>query len=170
MPLAGRRVLVTRAAHQAGKLSDALRAVGAEPVEVPVLEIRPPASFDPLDRALHQLDRYDWLILTSANTVRAMADRSEQLGVAFTQPETLKVAAVGEATAEAVRKTGFEVTFVPASYVAESLIEGLAGQIAGQRILLAFFHVLGHFAEGCGQIKFTCDRILGRQAQLIEYK
>ena len=135
--LAGRRVLVTRAAHQAGKLSDALRAVGAEPVEVPVLEIRPPASFDPLDRALRQLDRYDWLILTSANTVRAMADRSEQLGVAFTQPETLKVAAVGEATAEAVRKIGFEVTFVPASYVAESLIEGLAGQLAGQRILLA---------------------------------
>lgn len=135
--LAGRRVLVTRAAHQAGKLSDALRALGAEPVEVPVLEIRPPASFDPLDRALRQLDRYDWLILTSANTVRALADRSEQLAVAFTQPETLKVAAVGEATAAAVRKIGFEVTFVPASYVAESLIEGLAGQLAGQRILLA---------------------------------
>ena len=56
LTLAGRRVLVTRAAHQAGKLSDGLRALGAEPVEVPVLEIRPPASFEPLDAALHQLD------------------------------------------------------------------------------------------------------------------
>ena len=57
VPLSGRRVLVTRATHQAGKLSEGLRAVGAEPVEVPILEIRPPASFDALDRALRQLER-----------------------------------------------------------------------------------------------------------------
>jgi len=54
--LAGRRVLVTRAAHQAGKLSDGLRRLGAVPVEVPVLEIRPPQSLEPLDAALRQLD------------------------------------------------------------------------------------------------------------------
>ena len=80
LPLSGRRVLVTRAAHQAGKLSEGLRALGAEPVEVPVLEIRPPASFDPLDRALRQLNRYDWLILTSANTVMALAEPGRGTG------------------------------------------------------------------------------------------
>ena len=74
LPLAGRRVLVTRAVRQAGKLSDALRALGAEPVEVPVLEIAPPADLAPLDSALRSLDSYDWLILTSANTVRAVVD------------------------------------------------------------------------------------------------
>ncbi len=57
--LADKRVLVTRAAHQAGKLREGLRALGVEPVEVPLLEIRPPASFDPLDRALRSLDSYD---------------------------------------------------------------------------------------------------------------
>jgi len=72
LPLAGRRVLVTRAAHQASKLSEGLRALGAEPVEVPVLEIQPPADLAPLDRALRALDLYDWLILTSANTVRRL--------------------------------------------------------------------------------------------------
>ena len=51
LALAGRRVLVTRALHQAGKLSEGLRALGAEPVEVPVLEIRPPESFAALDAA-----------------------------------------------------------------------------------------------------------------------
>jgi uroporphyrinogen-III synthase len=76
LPLAGRRVLVTRAAHQAGKLSEGLRALGVEPVEVPVLEIRPPASFEPFDAALRQLDSYDWLILTSANAVRALVERA----------------------------------------------------------------------------------------------
>ena len=55
LPLAGKRVLVTRALHQAGKLSEGLRALGAEPVEVPVLEIRPPESFEALDAALLSL-------------------------------------------------------------------------------------------------------------------
>lgn len=137
LPLAGRRVLVTRAAHQAGKLSDGLRALGAEPVEVPILEIRPPASFDPLDHALRELDRYDWLILTSANTVRSLIERAAGLGLAFTAPASLKVAAVGEATAAAARKAGLTVSLVPETYVAESLVKSLSAYISGQNILLA---------------------------------
>lgn len=137
LPLAGRRVLVTRAAHQAGKLSEGLRTLGAEPVEVPLLEIRPPAGFGPLDASLRQLGKYDWLILTSANAVRALADRAAALGVQLLQPFTMKVAAIGEATAAAARKAGLAVTFVPVSYVAESLIEGLANRASGQKILLA---------------------------------
>ena len=137
LPLAGRRVLVTRAAHQAGKLSDGLRALGAEPVEVPVLEIRPPASFDALDAALRQLDKYDWLILTSANTVRALAERSASLSVSLEEAAPPRVAAIGEATATAARGYGLQVALVPESYVAESLVEALAGQVAGRRVLLA---------------------------------
>lgn len=135
--LAGRRVLVTRAAHQAGKLSEGLCALGGEPVEVPVLEIRHPESFEALDAALLGLAGYDWLILTSGNTVRALAERESALGTAFAQPSTLKVAAVGESTAEAARKAGLAISFVPESYVAESLVEGLTRNVAGQRILLA---------------------------------
>jgi len=136
-PLAGRRVLVTRAAHQAGKLSDGLRTLGAVPIEVPVLEIRPPASFEPLDTALKSLASYDWLVLTSANTVRALAERSAFLGVELGRFASLKVAAVGSATAKAAREAGFAVTFVPESYLAESLVMGLPGDVSAQRILLA---------------------------------
>ncbi len=137
LTLSGRRVLVTRAAHQASKLSDGLRALGAEPVEVPVLEIQPPLSFEALDRALRQLDSYDWLIFTSANTVRQLAERSAALGISFEKTLTPQVAAVGEATASAAWDAGFAVALVPESYVAESLVESLAGQAAGKRILLA---------------------------------
>jgi uroporphyrinogen-III synthase len=137
LPLAGKRVLVTRAAHQAGKLSEGLRALGAEPVEVPVLEIRPPASFDAMDAALRNLGGYDWLILTSANTVRTLFERATTLEIALDQPIRLKVAAVGEATATAAHKAGVPVTFVPETYVAESLAQGLLARAAGQRILLA---------------------------------
>lgn len=137
LPLAGRRILVTRAAHQAGKLSDGLRALGAEPVEVPVLEIHPPSSYEPLDRALQQLSRYDWLIVTSANTVRALQDRAGTLGLTLAFPTSLRVAAVGEATAASARKAGLEVSIVPEDFIAESLLVSFAGEAAGKRILLA---------------------------------
>jgi uroporphyrinogen-III synthase len=137
LQLAGKRVLVTRAAHQAGKFSEGLRALGATPVEVPLLEIRPPQSFEPLDAALRTLAAYDWLILTSANTVQALAQRASALGIGFAQPKGLKVAAVGESTAAAALNEGFLVTFTPVSYVAEGLIDGLSYSTAGKRILLA---------------------------------
>jgi uroporphyrinogen-III synthase/uroporphyrinogen III methyltransferase/synthase len=137
LPLTGRRVLVTRAAHQASKLSNGLRALGATPVEVPVLEIQPPESFELLDTAIRQLDAYEWLVFTSANTVRALAARAGTLGIPIQQPFSLKVAAVGEATAHAAMQCGFLVAHVPEHYVAESLLEELKGQVNGAHILLA---------------------------------
>jgi uroporphyrinogen-III synthase len=134
--LTGRRVLVTRAAHQAGRLSERLRALGAEAVEVPVLEIRPPADFGPLDLSIYQLASYDWLVFTSANTVKAVADRTRELGIAF-HAGGAKVAAVGEATAAALSKAGWHVHFIPDSYVAESLVDGFPDDVSGRRVLLA---------------------------------
>ncbi len=135
--LAGRRILVTRAASQAGKLSQGLRALGAIPVEVPVLEIQPPASFDALDQALRQLSSYHWLILTSTNAVRALAERAHRTGISFEKSAPPQVAAVGFATAEEARKAGLPVALVPEAYVAESLVAALQGSIAGKRVLLA---------------------------------
>lgn len=130
-----KRILVTRAAHQAGKLSEGLRAAGAEPVEVPILEIRPPASHAPIDSALRNIDSYDWLIFTSANAVQAVVERAALGGITLIRPRP-QVAAVGKATAEAARNAGFTVDLTPREYVAESLLESLANT-EGQRILLA---------------------------------
>jgi uroporphyrinogen-III synthase len=135
-PLAGRRVLVTRAAHQAGKLSDGLRALGAEPVEVPVIEIQPPASYDALDTSLRKLETYDWLILTSANTVHVLAERAAAFGIVFTD-KSPQVAAVGNATAEAARQAGLTVAVIPDAYVAEGLVSVVGPRVHGKRVLLA---------------------------------
>lgn len=137
-PLAARRVLVTRAAHQASRLSAELRAFGLSPVEVPLLEIRPPASYDPLDAALRRLTKYDWLILTSANSVQALVDRAGILGLDL--PVLLarvKIAAIGSATAQAATESGLPPALLPKTYVAESLVEALGPQAQGSRILLA---------------------------------
>lgn len=134
--LSGRRVLVTRAPHQAGKLSDGLRARGAVPIEVPVLEIAPPESFEPLDQALLHLHSYQWLILTSANAAQTMAVRCHKLSLTLDSHPQLKVAAVGRATAAAVEALGLRVTLTPTRYVAESLAEALLDQVKEQRVLL----------------------------------
>lgn len=138
LPLAGRRILVTRAAQQAGKLSEGLSALGAIPVEVPVLEIAPPLSFSALDQALHQIAQYDWILFTSANTVAALNTRGRQIGIAPTTSTAARVAAVGAATASAAREAGWNVNLIPESYVAESLIASLQkDEVQGKRILLA---------------------------------
>jgi len=78
-PLQGIRILIGRARHQSGSLSTQLRQLGAQVLEIPFIEIRPPRSFRPLDHALKNLATYDWLILTSVNGVEAMWQRMEKL-------------------------------------------------------------------------------------------
>lgn len=136
LPLAGRRILVTRAAHQAGKLSEALRVAGAEPVEVPVLEIQPPSNYAPLDMALRSLFSYDWLILTSANAVRVIAERAAALKIRL-RDHGPHIAAIGQATAEAANQAGLHVTLTPETYVAESMVATLSTRVQGKHVLLA---------------------------------
>jgi uroporphyrinogen-III synthase len=137
LPLAGKRVLVTRAVHQVGKLSEGLRALGGEPVEVPVLEIRPPDSFEALDESMGRLSTFHWLVLTSVNTVQAVVARCVLLGVDVSEIKLLSVAAVGSATAEAARKAGFRVTLVAESYSSEGVVAAMGSLVAGKKVLLA---------------------------------
>ncbi|HTX41310.1 MAG TPA: uroporphyrinogen-III synthase [Acidobacteriaceae bacterium] len=136
-PLAGRTILVTRARHQAGKLAEELRARGAAVAEIPAIEIVPAESYEALDRALGNLSQYQWLIVTSANAVEALRGRMETLGIGAGEFAALALAAVGPATARALRELGLEPAVTPAEYVAESLVTALSGRVRGQRVLLA---------------------------------
>lgn len=132
-----KRILVTRAAHQAGKLSEHLRSAGFEPVEVPVLEIRPAANYDALDLAILRLNTYDWIIFTSANAIPFFQVRATDLGVESSNVRA-RIAAVGKTTAQAVEGLlHCEVSVTPKEYVAESLLEAIASEVANKRILLA---------------------------------
>lgn len=135
-PLAGRRILVTRSESQSAKLSDGITALGGVPVEVPVLKIVPPDSFQPLDEALKHLDQYDWLILTSTNTMSAITARAQQFAVQPEKAAGLKVAAIGRATAQDAKNFGFRVDVIPQAQVAEGLVAALGDAVRGKRILL----------------------------------
>ena len=114
-PLAGLTVLVPRARDQAGDLSALLRARGAEPLEVPTIEIRPVASTAALDRAVGELaaGRFDWVVLTSVNGVAAVRARAEALGHGAAALAAARVAAVGPATEAALRAWGVDPDLVP---------------------------------------------------------
>jgi uroporphyrinogen-III synthase len=137
LPLAGKTIIVTRARQQASRLRRELEALGARVIEIPAIEIIPPDSYEPLDTALGNLSQYQWLIVTSANTVRVLAERVKLLHVDASAYAGVHVVAVGSATAEALRAAGFRVDQVPQKYVAESLVEALRDRVAGSRVLLA---------------------------------
>jgi len=132
-PLAGRRILVTRAPHQASELADRLRALGAVVVLIPTIEIIPPSSYHALDAAIRELASYDIVAFTSANAVQAFHQRAKALGIA---PAPRRVAAVGRATQRALEAMGLQADVVPPVFTAESLAETIAPEAGGRRILL----------------------------------
>jgi uroporphyrinogen-III synthase len=136
-PLHGVRILVGRARRQAGALSSGLRKLGAQVIEIPFIEIRPPRSYEPLDSALKNLSTYDWLILTSVNGVEALWGRIKKNGLGKKHLRHLKIAAIGPATKKAIESHGLKVNVVPTEYVAESVVKSLRRKVAGKRVLLA---------------------------------
>jgi uroporphyrinogen-III synthase len=135
-PLAGTRILVGRARHQANGLSAGLRSLGANVIEIPFIEIRKPQSFLALDDALRNLKRYDWLILTSVNGVEAMWERRKKFRLTRRHFRHLEIAAIGPATKAALLRKKLKVKMVPEEYVAESVVRGLRDEVRGKRVLL----------------------------------
>jgi len=135
-PLTGVRVLVGRARHQASALSAGLKAMGAEVIEIPFIEIRKPRSYGPLDAALKRITEYDWLILTSVNGVEALSARTKRGKIKRSQFAHLQIAAIGPATKGEIEKLGLKVALVPEQYIAESVVESLRGKVEGKRVLL----------------------------------
>jgi uroporphyrinogen-III synthase len=135
-PLAGTRILVGRARHQAGSLSTSLRGLGAAVVEIPFIEIQKPKSYQALDDVLKNIKSYDWLILTSVNGVEAMWQRVRRLRITRRSLKYLQIAAIGPATKAAIVKHGLKVKMVPEEYVAESVVKGLRDKVKGKRIVL----------------------------------
>src|SRR5262249_29998079 len=134
-PLHNRRIVVTRSEAQAGGLTARLRELGATPIVCPAITIAPPADYAPLDRAIARLAQYDWLIVTSANGVRALLGRMAELGADVAPLQHLRIGAIGPATARVVAEHNLQAGFVPTAYTAEAAL-GQIGDVSGQRILL----------------------------------
>lgn len=135
--LAGRTIVVTRAAEQAASFVALLEAEGATVVQTPTIAIAPPPSWAPLDAALDALGGFAWVVFTSVNGVVMVGRRLAERGLAWGALAGARLAAIGPATAGALEEQGLRVEVVPDDYRAEGLLARLRDRVrAGDRILL----------------------------------
>ncbi len=122
-PLFGRRIVVTRAREQASEFLEDLTRLGAECIEFPTIEVIPPASWDPLDRAIDRLENYQWVVFTSVNGVKYFLKRLQDTGRDIRDLKGLKIGAIGPKTAEVWHRLGIKPDLVPDEYRAEAIVE-----------------------------------------------
>lgn len=136
-PLFGKRIVVTRAREQASDFVARLCELGAECVEFPTIEVIPPSSWKELDRAVGNLETYQWLVFTSVNGVKYFFDRLEDSGQDARNLKGISIAAIGPKTADAIREKGVKPDLVPEEYRAEAVVEAFRKHgVKGLRILL----------------------------------
>jgi len=136
-PLFGARVLITRPRDQAGALRDRLAELGAQVLVQPTIRISDPADWKPVDATLAEIDRYDWLVFSSANGVRYLLDRLLATKGDVRKLGNVRLAAIGPATAEEIARYRLRADLVPEEYRAEALAATLVDRAAGGVFLLA---------------------------------
>jgi len=137
-PLAGKRIVVTRAPEQAGELIRELERLGAEVLILPTVSFAPPPEWQPVDSALRVIGEFDWILLTSQNAVRFLAQRLRELKLApkVVGTEKPSIAAVGAATAQVAAETGFRVDYTAQERSGEGLARELQLSLRSKRVLL----------------------------------
>ncbi len=161
-PLFGKRVLVTRSRSQASALSRLLAEHGAEPVELPAIDILPAESTADLDAAIAKIDGYQWLVFTSTNGVDAFFGRLGTLGKDARSMGSVRLAAIGPATATALATHGIVADIIPEVYTGEGLVTALAAtDIAGKRVLLPRTDIADEeLGDGLSRLGATVDEVL----------
>jgi len=135
--LAGKCIVITRSAVQSEAIARELTARGAIPVVLPLVSFAEPEDCAPLDAALAGIQRFDWMILTSAQVVRSVVKRCAELKRGLVPAESkLKIACVGPVTANAARQAGLTVEYVAETHTGVGLAEELGSKLAGAKVLL----------------------------------
>lgn len=135
--LFGRRILVTRAREQASVLMELLEAAGAEAISLPVIQIEPAPDYQKLDRAIAQIENFDWVVFTSVHGVEFFWQRLRRMGKDARELKGIRLGAIGPATASQLREHGLEPDLVPSEFRAEAILKSMREEdLGGKRILL----------------------------------
>lgn len=150
LPLFGRTVLVTRMKEGMSELSRLLRERGADVVELPVIRIRPPRSYRPLDQALESLRTYDWLVLSSVYGVRSLSERLRAARKDARWLAGLKIACVGPETSAELARIGLtaDLSAETGGTAALQKLLSASGELKGRRFLLVRSAIAPDTLEG----------------------
>lgn len=140
LPLFGRRIVITRARKQASDLRQQLEARGADVLEFPTIAIHPPENPDAVADAISRLPDYDWAVFTSPNGVEYAFEALHSKGLDARAFAHTRIAAIGPATADMLKRYGLQADLIPDTFVAEAIFEALNyaldGGFTGKRFLL----------------------------------
>jgi len=135
--LAGKRIVITRALAQGDALAKELSLRGAIPMMLPLVSFAEPEDSAPLDRAIKEIAQFDWLLLTSAQAVRALMERCADLYPPLVRANIrLRVGCVGPVTAEAARSANLPVEYVATTHNGVALADELGSRLRGAKVLL----------------------------------
>lgn len=135
--LAGKRIVITRAAAQCEALAEELSARGASPIVLPLVAFADPEDFASLDEAIASVGQFDWMILTSAQAVWALVKRSEALKRPLIPTGSrMRIAYVGPVSAEAGRRAGLRVDHIAQTHNGVALAEELGSRLQGLKVVL----------------------------------
>jgi len=136
-PLFGKGIVITRPEAQAHEFAALLREQGARVIHLPVIEIVPPEDLQDLDRAIEGLEKYRWIIFTSANGVDFFFKRLRERKRDIWDLKGIRICAIGPATGARIERLGIRVDLVPETFISEGIVEAFAGlDVRGQRFLL----------------------------------
>jgi len=136
-PLAGKRIVITRARKQAETVARSIEELGGEVIDFPTIEIRPLESFAEFDAALDKLNLYDWVIFTSVNSVEPFLERLKLRGKTAEALSAHKVGAIGAETAKRLEAARIRASLVPERYQAEGILDAISPEeICGKRVLI----------------------------------
>lgn len=136
-PLFGRRILITRAKEQAGEFADLIAAFGGESILCPTIQIQPPDTWEPVDRAIRDMARYNWVVFTSLNGVAPFMERVRLQGFDARLLAGKRLCCIGPRTARELARYGLHADLIPPEFQAEGIIEALSGAgLTGQQILI----------------------------------
>jgi uroporphyrinogen III methyltransferase / synthase len=137
-PLFGKRILITRQREQSTEFARLLEALGADPIEAPMIRILPPADFGPLDEACARVSEFDWVVFASGNAVETFITRLLASPLDLRALSRVKLCAIGTSTAERLARHGLKVDLIPAESRGEAVVHAIAGSgdVAGLKVLL----------------------------------
>ena len=136
-PLFGKRILVTRSREQSRRMAELIGEIGGEAVLFPTIRIMPPDSFEQLDEAIQEINRFDWVIFTSINGVDRFFRRFFELREDIRDMAGPKIAAIGPVTARAIQELGLKVNRLAKQFTAEGLLVLFSPEeVSGKRFLI----------------------------------
>jgi len=137
MALIDKKIIITRAQEQSSAAREIFRKNGAQVFDLPALVIGPPDDWAPLDEALKKISTFDWIIFSSANGVKNVEDRMKEIGLSLSKnSKTTQIAAVGKKTASLLSDMNAKISFVPPTFVADSLVENFPQNQKGLKLFI----------------------------------